>query len=268
MILRPGLGRHVLRPKLPILQYSRPTRRFQHNNYSGTNESDSFLLPGQRSALSLLKGFIAVNCVVAAVWQFATIRNKADSASLVKTKHDLERTLNDKFVMRKDDIARGKYWGAILSNFSHKEVLHLGFNMMAFWSLGNGLITSLPQMNAARFFTLCTGSALGTIVGSFSHKQAQDIRNGSLGASGIISGIITAVAMRAPFSKMQFIFLPGVGIPTWIMTAAFFSYSAYQVTHYDPRSPPIFDHAGHLGGAVFGALYYLLALRRARVPRW
>ncbi|KAK8156553.1 hypothetical protein BKA80DRAFT_281826 [Phyllosticta citrichinensis] len=261
MFLRSGLGRHIVRPQLALKPILRPARRFQHNG----PDMEDYLLPGQKSARNILKGFIAANAVVFLAWQFSITRTKGESPDLVRTKNNMARELNDKFVLRSGDIAHGNYYGALLSHFSHVSTMHFGFNMMAFWSLGNGIIMSLPLMTGPRFLTLCLGSALGSTVATYANKQSRGISNGSLGASGLISGIAAAIALRAPFAKMQFIFIP-VGIPAWVLTGGFFAYSAYSVAAYDPRNPPLLDHAGHLGGAVFGALYYFMSLRRGRIP--
>ncbi|KAK7521501.1 hypothetical protein IWZ03DRAFT_95977 [Phyllosticta citriasiana] len=264
MLPRFGLGRLFMRPKIPLKSWLRPTRRFQHHS----PDPEDFLLPGQKSAQNILKGFIGANAVVFLAWQVATTRSNADSADMVKTKEKMARELNDKFVFRADDITQGRYYSAILHTFSHMSIMHFGFNMMAMWSLGNGIISSLPQMTGARFLILCMGSAMGSAISTYTHKKSRGIPNGSVGASGLVSGIAAAVALREPFAKMGFILIP-ISFPAWFLISSFFGYSAYAIATYDPRNPPMLDHAGHLGGAVFGALYYIFALRRGRIPmRW
>lgn len=266
MLLRSGLGRHIARPrpKLALKPLLRPARRFQHINSTDVQE---YLLPGQKSARNILRGFIAANAVVFLAWQFSTTRIEGESPDLLRTKNNMARELQDKFVFRSGDIARGNYYGALLSHFSHQNLFHFGLNMWAFWALGDSIIMSLPLMTGPKFLTLCLGSCLGSSAAMFANQQSRGITNGSLGASGLISGIAAAVTWRMPFAKGQFMLIP-IGIPMWALTGTFLAYSAYAVAAYDPRRKGFqLEHAGHLGGAIFGALYYIISLRHGRIPR-
>ncbi len=86
-------------------------------------------------------------------------------------------------------VADGAYWQLITSAFTHVDVWHIGFNMLALWVLG-------PQLEAAlgrgRFLALYLLSALaGSTVVYWLAGESQM----TLGASGAIYGLFGAYAV-------------------------------------------------------------------------
>jgi membrane associated rhomboid family serine protease len=88
-------------------------------------------------------------------------------------------------------VADGAFWQLLTSAFSHLEVWHIGFNMLALWFLG-------PQLEAAigrvRFLALYLLSALA---GSTMVYWLADPQAATLGASGAIFGLIGALMVLA-----------------------------------------------------------------------
>ncbi|KAI4188791.1 MAG: hypothetical protein L6R41_001911 [Letrouitia leprolyta] len=79
-----------------------------------------------------------------------------------------------------------------------------------------------------------------------------------VGASSSLLGLFAAVACSAPKNPVYLFPLP-VPIPIGAMAVGFGLASAAA---YTQNLLPMLGHTGHLGGMSFGALYYVLALRR------
>jgi membrane associated rhomboid family serine protease len=144
-------------------------------------------------------------------------------------------------------VAAGDYWQLLTSMFTHVEVVHIGFNMLALWVLGPGLEAAVGR---TRFLLLyfVSGFAGSAMVMWFSTPYVA-----TLGASGAIFGLMGALLVIA--------FKVGGdvrGILTWIainfvITFLFTGYISWQ---------------GHVGGfvaglLVAGALAYAPRERRA-----
>jgi membrane associated rhomboid family serine protease len=87
--------------------------------------------------------------------------------------------------------AGGAWWQVVTSLFTHVEVLHIGFNMLALYFLGPMLETVVGR---SRFLAVYFGSGLlgSAAVMVFSAPNAQ-----TLGASGAIFGLMGAIAVLA-----------------------------------------------------------------------
>jgi membrane associated rhomboid family serine protease len=143
-------------------------------------------------------------------------------------------------------VANGAPWQLLTSMFTHVEILHIGFNMLALWFLG-------PQLEAAigrsRFLALyllsgLTGSAL---VYWLAPPYASTI-----GASGAIFGLmggllVIAIKMRGDVSQL----LTWIGI-NFVITVVGRGSISWQ---------------GHLGGFLGGALIGLVIAYAPRQGR-
>jgi membrane associated rhomboid family serine protease len=144
-------------------------------------------------------------------------------------------------------VAAGDYWQLLTSIFTHVEIVHIGFNMLALWVLGPGLEAAVGR---TRFLLLyfVSGFAGSAMVMWFSTPY-----QATLGASGAIFGLMGGLLVIA--------FKVGGdvrGILTWIainfvITFLFTGYISWQ---------------GHVGGfvaglLVAGALAYAPRERRA-----
>ena len=70
------------------------------------------------------------------------------------------------------------------------------------------------------------------------------------GASGGVSAMLSYFIMNFPNSTIIFFIFP---MPAWVAGTLFLSYSYLNINSESPIS-----HAGHLGGGIFGILYYFL----------
>jgi membrane associated rhomboid family serine protease len=88
-------------------------------------------------------------------------------------------------------LAAGDWWEPLTSMFTHVEVWHIGFNMLALWFLGPQLEMVLGR---ARFLALYLLSGL---VGSATVYWLSDQNTPTLGASGAIFGLMAALLVIA-----------------------------------------------------------------------
>jgi rhomboid-like protein len=80
----------------------------------------------------------------------------------------------------------------------------------------------------------------------------------SLGASGAIYAAVTVSALAFPDAQVSLIFPPFVSIPIQAGVGGLVMLDMIGII----RSWRMFDHYAHLGGATFGAMYYMYG------PRW
>lgn len=149
----------------------------------------------------------------------------------------------------KPGVADGAPWQLLTSMFTHVEVWHIGFNMLALWFLGPQLEMVIGR---ARFLALYFFSGLA---GSAMVYWLSDPLTSTAGASGAIFGLMGAllvVAFKVGGNYQQI--LGWIGI-NFLITVMFRGFISWQ---------------GHLGGFIGGlAIAALLVYApRARRTTW
>jgi membrane associated rhomboid family serine protease len=143
-------------------------------------------------------------------------------------------------------VADGAYWQPITSIFSHVEVWHIAFNMMALYFLGPQLEMILGR---ARFLAvyLLSGLAGSTAVMWLSSESGQ-----TLGASGAIFGLMGAllvVGLKIRANVQQLLFWIGLNVVFTVTASSFISWQ------------------GHFGGLVGGAALAAIVVYAPRKGR-
>lgn len=143
-------------------------------------------------------------------------------------------------------VATGSWWQLGTSVFSHVQVWHIAFNMLALYFLGPQLEMVLGR---ARFLAvyLLSGLAGSTAVMWLAGEHTQ-----TLGASGAIFGLMGAllvVGMKIRANVQQLVFWIGLNV---VITVTGSSYISWQ---------------GHFGGLVGGALLAALVVHAPRQGR-
>ena len=146
-------------------------------------------------------------------------------------------------------VATGAPWQLLTSMFTHVDLMHIGFNMLALWFLG-------PQLEAvvgrARFLALYFLSGLA---GSVFVYWLSGVHSSTVGASGAIFGLIgglLVIAIKARADYSQLLLWLGLNVMITVFGRGFISWQ------------------GHLGGLVGGVLVALVLVSapRANRPRW
>lgn len=163
---------------------------------------------------------------------------------------------------------QSNYHTLLTSVFSHKDLLHIGMNMLVFYSFGRNVLSIL---GAARFLQLYIG---GGVISSFCQLHWRDHiprnwpayyrynRNSvAMGASGAVNAMLAWHILTFPWAR---IYLYGLlPVPSALVGAGLVGMDAWNM--YDGGTS--IGNAGHLGGVAFGTAYYFLSkqvLRRIR----
>lgn len=127
-------------------------------------------------------------------------------------------------------VADGAWWQLVTSEFTHVQVMHIGFNMLALWFLGPALEAAVGR---ARFLAIYLGS--GLVASTFVYWLA-DPHSLTLGASGAIFGLMGAllvIALKVHGNFQNVLF--------WIVLN-------FAITAISPE----ISWQGHLGGFLGG----------------
>ncbi len=142
-----------------------------------------------------------------------------------------------------DGVGEGAYWQLLTSAFTHVEIWHIGFNMLALWFLGPQLEMVLGR---ARFLALYLISAVS---GSALVYWAAGENSAHLGASGAIFGLVGALLVVGHKVGGDLRGILGWLAAMALISVVFRSYISWQ---------------GHLGGFVGG---FLVAAVLVYAPR-
>jgi membrane associated rhomboid family serine protease len=157
---------------------------------------------------------------------------------------------------------RRQYYRFITHGFIHADVMHLAFNMLAFYSFGEHLETIFSfscvfgQLGKI-FYLLLYISCL--IIASLPDyiKYRDSYHFKSLGASGAVAGVVFAMIIFFPQSPIGIIFIPGVQIPGYIFAIIYLGISVYL----DKRGGGRINHSAHFWGAAYGIVFTLVFCR-------
>lgn len=168
----------------------------------------------------------------------------------------LTAVLRKYFLLHADEPYNFAAW--IGSAFSHTDPVHFMFNILT-WSSFAPAIFHLPTVHVVG---LTLGSAV-VAAGSWMVSQRgggpsnRMNNNYAQGSSGIVSGLLTTVTMFSPLARARVMFI--IPMPLVGMTGLYFLMDSVLMAN---NASTGIAHAAHLGGGVFGILYYTVFLRR------
>lgn len=165
------------------------------------------------------------------------------------------------FLVSWDHLATGRIWTLITSVFSHNMFFHIFLNMYVFYGFGTVIENELGSKRFLKFYLLAG------ITASISHVTVSTYLMGqpelpALGASGAVAGTILLFALMNPHEKILLLGL----IPMPAITAAllFVGIDLWGLIAQTRGSTLPIGHGAHLGGSLFGLLYYLTVIRKSR----
>lgn len=136
----------------------------------------------------------------------------------------------------------------ILSTFSHFSLFHMAANMYVLWSFSSSIVSIL---GSEQFMAVYLSAGVISSFASYVAKMATGRFGPSLGASGAIMTVLAAVCTKMPEAKLAIILLP---MFTFTAGSALKAIIALDTTGLI-LGWRLFDHAAHLGGAIFGIWY-------------
>lgn len=211
----------------------------------------------------------------------------ADDKAQKKRKFWHRNFIDKNLVFTRDNYNGGRWWTMVTYSFVHTSALHLAVNMFAlssFAPISIGLIglrsTSALWLGGSVFAMYLTmagedyknkqakskGSSKPITVAGWPLPQSSPTDQPNMrfiGASSSLLSIVAAVACKIPQHGMYIFPLP-VAVP---MYGAIGGFAVFSAVAYIQDLLPFLGHTGHLGGIIFGAAYYTLALRTKRFPR-
>ena len=169
------------------------------------------------------------------------------------------------FLVSWDNVMSGRVWTLITSVFSHNMFFHIFINMYVFFGFGTVVENVLGSKRFLTFYLLAG------IISSLSHISVSTFlmempELPALGASGAVAGTILLFALMYPQEK---ILLLGI-IPIPALTAAliFVGIDLWGLVAQTRGSTLPIGHGAHLGGALFGLIYYFTRVRRRSGLHW
>ncbi|MBW1877051.1 MAG: rhomboid family intramembrane serine protease [Deltaproteobacteria bacterium] len=206
--------------------------------------------PVAQSTARLLWGLVGANVLVYVAWQMA-IRQGEESLWV--------GVMADHFLVSLEAMFAGRVWTLLTSAFSHIDPFHLFVNMLALWVFGRDVY----RVTGSRgFLHLYVVGALLASIGHVAYSLLSGSPNPALGASGSVMAIAVVFAALYPRRILLVNFF--IPVPAALAVAAYVVLDALGV--FGGTTDNV-AHAAHLGGAAYGLLYWLIVLRRKRLPR-
>ncbi|XP_065083313.1 presenilins-associated rhomboid-like protein, mitochondrial [Ochlerotatus camptorhynchus] len=144
--------------------------------------------------------------------------------------------------------AKAVCWPMFLSTFSHYSLFHIAANMYVLHSFSHAAVATLGKEQFLGMYL-----SAGVIASFASHLFKTVVRQPglSLGASGAIMGVLGYVCCQYPDTQLSIVFLP---MFTFSAGAAFKVIMGFDLAGV-LLGWRVFDHAAHLGGALFGMFW-------------
>lgn len=205
---------------------------------------------GGASAPTVVLGLIGVNLVVFGMWQFVDPRFMANN-----------------FMVSINSVMSGRLHTIVTSAFSQARFDHLAMNMLGLYFFG----TEIAQLFGGRW--LLNLYLAGAIAGSVGHlvycafvvpwleniplsRFNARYTPSALGASGAVNAIVLLHIMLFPSRIIMVnLFIP---VPAALFGVYLIGSDVWQARNEGSRTA----HAGHLGGALVGALAWISVRRR------
>ncbi|XP_046647884.1 presenilins-associated rhomboid-like protein, mitochondrial isoform X2 [Daphnia pulicaria] len=145
-------------------------------------------------------------------------------------------------------FARAVCWPMVFSTFSHHSFLHFGANMYVLYSFMNA---TTHYMGKEQFLAFYLSAGVISSLASHIFKTALRMPGISLGASGAIMGVLAYFCSQHPDALLQIAFIPGF---TFTADSGLKALLCFDTVGLIMRWK-LFDHAAHLGGAMFGLFW-------------
>jgi membrane associated rhomboid family serine protease len=159
-----------------------------------------------------------------------------------------ENRLTDFLSLSFDQLRHGEVWRLVTYAFAHEPGawMHILFNMLFLWWFGTEIENLYgPREFLGFYFTAVVLSGLAFIV------TDPNAGPGVIGASGAVTAVMVLFALHYPHHRLYIWFL--FPIPIWLFVGFQVLQDTYVFAHGIETRTAV---AAHLGGAVFGLLYF------------
>lgn len=160
-------------------------------------------------------------------------------------------------------VVKKRYYALITSAFSHASFHHIAVNMYAFLNFG----PSVKQVLASQGVALWPFVGLAAVFGSLVFLALDNGSGSCIGLSGVTLALLAFDSMVYPSKELRMIvsFIP-IHLPAYYLFIGLLGFSVAGVMGLVGGRSNV-AHSTHLGGLVFGRLFYE-AYRRGYVRMW
>jgi membrane associated rhomboid family serine protease len=160
-------------------------------------------------------------------------------------------------------VLHGEVWRLLTYAFLHdpNSIWHILFNMLFLWWFGS----DVEDLYGPREFLLfyLASAFLGGVAFVLAHLLGFP-GTLCLGASGAVTAVLVLCAIHYPTRIIYLFFL--IPVPIWLFVVFSVAMDAFTLLGHHPTGTAV---AVHLGGALFGFVYYRYHLRLSNwVPAW
>jgi membrane associated rhomboid family serine protease len=171
--------------------------------------------------------------------------------------------VTEALVVKTDAVLHGQVWRLLTGAFVHSAAwMHILFNMLILWWAGSEVEGIYgPREFLAFYLTAAVVSSCAFV--------AWDVLLGSghsamYGASGAVNACLLLFALHFPTRTVLLFFV--FPVPVLVLAVVYVLLDAFGALGYRPGENIAF--AAHLGGALFGFLYYKLHWRITTLLPW
>ena len=167
-----------------------------------------------------------------------------------------EKIKNDLIFQPSEITQRNQYYRFISYGFIHADIMHLIFNIYAFYLFGG--ITEyyfgkVFGVNGGAFYLLLYFLSLVVCVIPDYLKYKNNSNYRSLGASGAVSAVVFAYIMFDPLQGIGLLFIP-IFIPGFLFGILFLVISYFL----GKKGGSAINHSAHVWGAIAGVLFIII----------
>ena len=178
-------------------------------------------------------------------------------ALLARASPDAWYAVNDVFLLHPEHALKSFHiWQVVTCAFFHADLMHLLFNGLAIFFFGRMVEQRLGRK---RFLYFCLASAVTASLAFLLESAILDQINPMLGASGVAFGLIILAALWYPRTTVLVFFV--FPAPLWIVAALAVVLQLMMLLELRGG----IAHSAHLGGALYGFLYFRYGGRFERV---
>lgn len=159
-----------------------------------------------------------------------------------------------------DEVLSGQVWRLLTHAFLHsfENIWHIVFNMLLLWWFGHEIESMLGPKEFIYFYILA--AIFSGVIYTLTSLNTNAV---ALGASGAVTAIMVLYACHFPKRTVLLFFV--IPMPIWLLVVGFVALDAFKfLAERQGRMQTEVAVAGHLGGALFGFLYYKLQWRFSR----
>ncbi|HEY5390906.1 MAG TPA: rhomboid family intramembrane serine protease [Hanamia sp.] len=152
-----------------------------------------------------------------------------------------------------------QYYRFITYGFIHADLMHLIFNMYAFYLFGgaceNSFVAIFGKYGQTFYILMYLLALIACVIPDFL-KYRGNPNYRSLGASGAVSAVVFAYILFRPLQGIGLMFIP-VFIPGFIFGILFLVVSYFL----GKKGATSVNHAAHIWGALFGIIFLIIFSR-------